>query len=221
MRVAKSVVANVFFVFFLLVSNADGSSLNLISNGGFENGLTDWNVEWGGGEQLGISQIDIDGYPGGGLSNAFSTRATSDDTTISQQISVIAGNSYHLSMNIGSHLAPPFGNESGGIFTVHIGDKRIAEFDFGFVAGEWTPISEHLFGGYTATESIDTLFSLSIYRPFERNNNTPIQYVDDISLTVIDIAAVPLPAGVWLFGSVVAGAGLMARRRKAKLAANA
>ena len=99
---------------------------------------------------------------------------------------------------------PALDQEMAFVYVGQLGDIGSPDFTFDADEAYAAPASGYKFGEGTATSSMFT-FAVS-----EGNDNVG---VGDYSFAGFDVAPIPLPAGLLLLGTGIAGLGLMRRRK--------
>lgn len=178
------------FVVGTLLFVAQGSHASLITNGGFESGLSGWTCAAGscgtgdmGGPQEGSYHFyGFDNGPGGLSYQSFATDI---------------GATYSIDFFYGSFSPSPANNLS-----LKVGDLVQ---DFTFASSGWSSFSST----FTA---ISTSTSLDFF--FDTDPGTGQIWLDGI---VVDyVASVPEPASIALFGIGLAGLGFSRRKKTAQ-----
>ena len=204
MKDSKSIQILSGLVLFFI---STGSYANLVQNGGFENGnfvevtagymiinpgdtaLTSWTavnegVAWG-------LPGDSAAASGIGFVDLSEFGANSPNSQLQQSLSTSIGTQYIFSY------------DQKGASEVVLGGTLLA-LTAGATSNGWTTFTSM----FTATSTL-SLLSLN-----NLGTNNPIVFVDNVSLTEIDISAVPVPAAVWLFGTALVGLIGYGKRRK-------
>ena len=189
-----------------VVSSAYANS-NLITNGGFDSGLSGWttfttpNGNLGSGLPI-VATFDT---TGSGASPAAMFQVGENSYTgayegggISQTFNVAAGGTYNFSVNVAS-LGGIYTNGSGGSFSILVDSSSLASWNSSSIPAGQT-LRSSLVGSETLTAGNHTL-SLLVERPYKEDGTTPYQYLDNVS-----VAAVPEPE---TYAMMLAGLGLM------------
>lgn len=191
---------------------------NVVTNGGFTNGLSTWAINNPGNFPYGITVVDIDGPGLLRASDAFFVKAGTGFATsnfrISQRITIPVSGAYSLFANIASSYFPAdnsINNLSGGIITVALNGREIDSFDFGEIArSTWRYAT--LNASFVAVSS--GILDINFLRPYAVDINSPTNYLDNVFLALNNGAETPVPepATMLLLGSGLIG--LVAYGRK-------
>jgi hypothetical protein len=170
---------------------------NLVVNGGFETGdFTGW-IEGGnlGSTYVGNSpNTPFDG------NYAAQLGAVGSDNTLSQVLSTVAGSLYTISY---WHIYAPGAGPPGDFSVLWDGTTIHSEVSQNPPTPQtWTEYSFQVTG--TGSDTLE----------FDSRNDPSYQGLDDVSVDGASISAIPLPATLPLFGSVLLGFGVFANRRK-------
>lgn len=211
-----SVCATAFAATVMAASASLGATVELVTNGGFENGNTGFGTDFAnaGGGIPGLATVSVRS------SNYFGITAASGSSFLAvnggntpganpsvwnQDIAVVAGVDYAFSFRLGGTSAAP----------TPVGELSV-QFDGSEILTAAAPAGpSYLSFGTSFTASTTGTFSLSFVETslgFGGNDYA----IDDISLTFEDdqVAPVPLPAGSLLLLSAL-GLGAVVRRRSA------
>lgn len=148
------------------------------------------------GQPFGITLFDMDGVGLLGESQAFMTQVggtTGGTLTIMQTVTLLEGIEYNFSADLAS--GTPASNIDGGRVTASIVSLGILDqHDFGILLYD-QPEFATLQGTFTPGTSGDYLLSIAFGRNYQQNLNTPILYLDNVSLTS---QVVPAPGALLL-----------------------
>lgn len=194
----------------ILFGSSDGNAANLVANGSFEDGLftneiggymilapgetplSDWaivngDVAWGMSPSDGFLASD-----GVGFVDLSSVGASSTMGTLEQELSTSIGTEYLFSFESQGQLAG-----------VSIGGVSLA-LTAGVTLDNWTTYTSV----FTAV-SLSSLLSIANVPPPDS-----IVFVDNVSVTEIDVSAVPLPAALPLLGGALTLMGFFGWRKR-------
>lgn len=191
---------------------ANAATVNLITNGNFEAGLTGWTISNPSNNPLMVELVDIDGSGPSALSNALKMQTGggfgTNDINLSQTVSVVAGQEYTLHADLAALGGSQWTNASGGEITARLGATIIDSFNFGEIQpNTW----EFATLDATFTAAASGLFDLQIFRPYTNNSTTPWQFIDNIS---VETNVVPEPSTMLLLGTGILGFAGISRRKK-------
>lgn len=193
----------------------------LIANGDFSNGVSDWKIDNRSGLPAGIAKVDMDGPGPLTASDAFFVQTGGgfglSDVRISQRISIIDNGLYTLSANIAASYFPIdprfINNLSAGVITATWDGTTIASFDFGEIAANsWEYAS--LNASFVAASF--GILEINYYRPFTSDINSPMNYLDNVSLAFDNgrsVAPVPEPGTILLVGVGIVGIAGCGRKK--------
>ena len=164
--------------FAALAFDSQTSFASLISNGGFESGLTGWTCTTGGDGACGTGAFATGG-PKEGASHFWGFDNTSSPGMNSQTFGTTVGALYEVGFWAGSYAASPTNNLS-----LDVGDLSVG---FSFAGAGWLPY-------YSATFVATSASSMLEYS-FDTDDGTGTLWLDDVSVTVV-----PEPAILALLG---------------------
>lgn len=181
------------FAFTLALAPSANAAVELVSNGGFESGLTDWTQAG----NTGFTGVDGSLVHSG--ASAFFTGPIGSDGFLSQAIATVAGTVYDISFWVAND-----GGATADFGVAFDGNSLYNETD---VAGYGYTL--FTFASVMAT-SASTLLSFNF-------RQDPAYYrLDDVSVmeSKVQPPAVPLPAALPLLVTGFGGLGFIARRKK-------
>jgi len=190
---------------------------NLVTNGGFDTGdFAGWTLfttpNGSLGKTPGLPNVLSFDVTGGGASNAAQFQVgqaafilgAEEGGGIQQDIITPAGIAVlHADIAAFVPAIPDFigGNSEGGVFSLLLDDVSVDSFTTGFVIGG-VPLDSALDFTGPISAGIHTL-EILVTRPFATGtgeNETPFQYVDNVSLDVEATPAIPEPSALALLG---------------------
>jgi len=184
---------------------------NVVTNGNFANGLTAWTINNPSSLPFGITAVDIDGPGPLSSSDAFFVKTGggygTSPVSIFQSIKLVTGGAYTLFANIAASYFPVSGdinNLAGGVVTVTLDGKTIDSWDFGEIAYNTFEYGI-LSASFVASSS--GILDINFFRRFATDPNSPINYLDNVSLVLNNGGSVPVPepATVLLLGAGILG----------------
>lgn len=189
------------------------ASAATITNGDFETGdLSGWSVGSTANGETAYSGVDAFDTGGNGASDAASFRigqidfdpGVNEGITLSQTISIMSAGTYSFAAEV-AVFGGRFTNLSGGIFELIVGGNVLDVFDAARVNSRST--ERDLLEGEVALAVGDVDLTIRIMRPFIQTSDTPLQYVDNVT-----ISPVPLPAGLPLLAFGLGSLALVRRK---------
>lgn len=181
-----------------LILAAGNSHANLISNGGFEDGLTGWTCTTAAnGGCFGEQPSDIDAYEGNSSFFGFSNGGLG---TLSQGFANAAGATYSISLAFSTN--DQLENPTSNSLILSVGDLST---NLALVIGQWSTFSSNFIANSTFS-TVDFGFST---KP-----GTGTVRIDAVVVTLVrDPTPVPVPTPLVLIGLGLAGLGLSRRRK--------
>jgi len=210
------ILVTVLATFFGAVSANAG-----LINGGFETGdLSGWTRFTTANGELGLSDValfDVDG-DGREVASARFRVATAEYSPVPEGGGIFQGvmlgaGSLAISADIAS-FAPEglSGNSFGGLSELLFDGIVVDSHDFGFILAGDTE-RDQLSASLSVTAGLHEV-RLQMKRPFAQNSTTPVQFVDDVSLSGEAVEAIPEPGSITLLGLGLVGLAGARRRRR-------
>lgn len=187
----------------------------VISNADFETGdLSGWNVASYNGGTTDFSTVRSFDTDGVDTSNAAAFRVgaprvgTLGGITLSQDLNILTAGTYNFAVDVATAMPRIRGSQlSAGVFEMLVNGTVVDTIDFGRINS--STVERGTLEGAVRLSAGTNSFSLRLARSYFSGRGTPVHYVDNI-----DVAQVPLPAGlpVLLIGL---GSLALVRRRAA------
>jgi hypothetical protein len=193
-KLMSAVVALAVPAILAISSPASASTVNLLTNGDFQNRLSGWKTQ---GPWLGIGAIGPDSFAYGGFEDG-------SNNYLSQSVATTIGASYTLSFDMRTaHLSGPADNAfAAGLDLTGADAKELLSF------------TNQDFANYTNYVLTFTALSPSTDISFFMQSLSGYWVLDNVSLTENDIAVTPLPGSAYLFMSGLGLIGFVAWRNK-------
>jgi hypothetical protein len=182
------------------------ASSNLIANGDFSSGLSDWSTFTTPNGSLGPSPLPAVVLFNGSNAAEFQVGEVSytglyEGGGISQSFNVAAGGTYNISVNVGAFNVGGT-NASAGDFSLLLNGSLVgSSYNPGFIYTGQT-LTSSLSSSDALTAGTNTL-SIEITRPYVNNCCTPYQYLSNVNVSA---PAVPEPS---TYAMLLAGLGLI------------
>jgi hypothetical protein len=170
---------------------------NVVTNGNFTNELAAWTINNPSSLPFGITAVDIDGPGPLTSSDAFFVQTGggfgTSPVNIFQSIKLLTGGAYTLFANIAASYFPvssDINNLAGGVVTVTLDGKTVDSWDFGGIARNTFEYAS-LSASFVASSS--GILGINFFREFKIDPNSPINYLDNVSLVLNNGGSVPVP----------------------------
>lgn len=216
---------NIKCALFLVTIGIAGfaNASNLIANGGFDSGLSNWQTFTTSNGTIGTpdtASFDTTGYGSnpaavfnvGKVLFSWDALSIYEGGGVSQSFSVLSDGVYRVSADVAAYSRDIYLNASGGRFNIFVDNLKLATWDSGELAAHQTKRSS-IFDNVALAAGGHTL-SILLERPYTNGGSTPLQYIDNVS-----VAAVPEPETYAMMLAGIGLLGLTARRRNQKLSA--
>lgn len=196
--------------FVMAAGPATASTVNVVTNGGFEDGATGFFTDFTQGQLGSVSRYDVVGTTSGlaphsGTQYLFvngNNTPSSEPTSWAQTVQLIAGNLYSFS----AWMADWSGVNPKAILSVRIDGTEFTTMTAPATQDTWAQFTGSFTAHITGTA---TLSFVELTSAFGGNDYG----LDDISLTTSIPSAVPLPAGLPLLLAGMGALALVRRRR--------
>jgi hypothetical protein len=200
----------VLLVLFAFVA-AQAGATNLIQNGNFDSGFSNWTIGTTGNGSWGTGYPITTGWPLGGMNSAegevgeVNFSGVQEGGTLTQTFNS-AGGAATFSMDWA--VMGPGGNADGGEFTVLLNGVQIAQYDSGSINGNQL-YNGILTGSGNLNAGTNTLEIDITRRYITVDGGTPYQWVTGVDLE----GTVPEPGSLILMGTGVLGLAGVLRRK--------